>query len=433
MIDLGVIRILTKLTARAESKFQSMTIFWVGCVASLLVTSMFPSSIALRAEPLDGGVQVMTPFFAKALPAEPSSESGWKGAVLADVLRSGTGPTVLLVSDGDRTSLLVGADRNGFGTSIPLTIHAYGLHLSSDANDAFWIGGYSKPHYGVSGRQTFAYISKVDRQGKLIWQHEFGGQTERRIQSIAPLLSGGGVVSATDGGETWLAKISGSGDLVWERHVGLGKGSAVAIAGDNIVLAGIEANWDVQGYREDVSVWSFGQDGEELGHWVVRQGINRVARQYAEDVEIAQGDGGLYIISKWGTFVPFKPLQVAKFDLRTGVSWHKELPITVNGEGSSAHICTLAIAALSNGDLLVACRTGADKIVMLRLNAADGNLTKSTIRFSTLPSNCDEPWSPASLMLEKSHGAVWLFGSPRVTDSKPCGWIAEISPPPISQ
>ena len=399
----------------------------------LIVFALLASLVCGSAEPIGHDPSLVDIFFSKPLPAEQSGDGGQTNAVLADVFRSSSGPTILLVSDGARASLLTGADRTSFGTAFPLAVQAYSLHLSGNGSGQLWIGGYSKPHHEIYGRRTFAYLAKVDGQGHLIWEREFGGQTERRIQSIAPLPSGDVVVSATDDRKTWLAKISGTGDLVWELDVGVGKGSAVAAVGDDIVLAGIEAGSDVEGYREDVSAWSFGQSGEQLRHWAIREGINRIGQEYAEDVQIAKARDSVYIISKWGTFAPFRPPEVAKLDPRTGVSWRKELLETINGEGNRAHVCTLAVTALSNGDILIACRSAADEIKLLRLNAANGDLATSTFRFPTSPENCDKPWSPASLMLEESQKTVWLFGSPRFSDKRPCGWIGEVLPPAVIQ
>jgi len=385
--------------------------------------------VATDVQAIDSEVQVITPFFAMPLPADASGQDDRKGATITDVLRTGRKPMVILVTGARFASLLVGADRNGFGTLVPLPIQAYSLHLLGGVGGTLWIGGYSNPYRAVDGRHTSAYVAKLDHLGKMIWEREYGGRTERRIQSMASLPSGDIVDSATDTHKTWIVRISSDGGIVWERTVGAGKGSAIAVDGDLIVLAAIDGGSDENGYRDDVSAWSFNMEGQLLGHWTVRQAINRNESEYAEDVQIIQSSGALYILSKWGQFLPLHPLDVARFDLRVGVIWHRALLETVGGEGNRAHTCSLAIAALSNGEIAIACRSSANEMTLFRLEAATADLSNAKFRFSALPKHCDESWSPTSLALEESPGSVWLFGSPRSTDDQPCGWIAEIPIP----
>ena len=410
--------------------------YWIArCEAcALLFLAMLVLDVTSHAQSLNRESQFMTPFFAGPIATKGPRKTERANPVISDLLRSSSGPTILLVSDSGRASLMSGADQSGFGTVIPLPVEGYNLHLAEGSEETLWVGGYSKPVTSVfSTRFSYGYLAKVDRRGHLYWKREFGGQTERRIQGMVSLPSGGIAVSGRDSDRTWLAEISDDGGIIWERFIGLGKGSAVATADGLIILVAIEKSAAAPSYREDVAVWLFNQVGELLDRRVVREGINRNQTEYSEDIWIERGKNAIYVFSNWTSFAQPKPLEVARIDPRTGVIWRKELPATIINpdHGSAPYSCTAATTVLANGDALVACDTNGDEITLWRLSAESGALTESIVRLSAPPRNCEEIWSPTILLKARSEEAVWLFGSPQSSDEKPCGWIGEARTPQV--
>ena len=244
--------------------------------------------------------------------------------------------------------------------------------------------------------------------------------------------SGGVAVSGRDDNGTLLEEISAEGVVIWERLLGLGKGSAITAIDGALVLAAIEKNPADQRYREDVAVWRFSVTGKLLDHRVVREGINLDESSYSENIWLERSGEAIYIFSRRTGFMQLKPFEVAKIDPRVGMSWRKELPATIiTTDNGSSYSCSTATTVLPNGDLLVACRSNSDVLRLWRLSATNGASTESVVRLFAPSPNCEPFWSPARFLKAKSEGVVWLFGSPQASDEKPCGWIGEALAPEI--
>jgi hypothetical protein len=314
-----------------------------------------------------------------------------------------------------------------------LSVEGYGLHLIEGLGDTLWIGGLSKPTVSIaSTHQSYAYLAKLDRLGHVAWVREFGGQTEGSIQSMAALPSGDIVVSGQDSERTWLARISSDGNIVWERFIGLGKGSAITTMDGAIVLAALDADWS--DYRESVVAWTFNQVGEMLDRRVVREEINRAPGVYAGQIQIGRSRDAIYVFSAWiDPMRQFMPLEVAKLNLSDGIVWRKELPATALRGRTLTSYCFPAISISPDGDPLIACTVQKDEIMLLRLNSMNGNSTQARVRIaSPPPPSCGEFWPVVSLMKEGPQTTVWLFGSPYDSlDPNVCGWIGEAATPEI--
>jgi hypothetical protein len=280
-----------------------------------------------------------------------------------------------------------------------------------------------------------AYLAKINRQGRVVWEREFGGRNERNIQSLAPVPSSDDVVvTGKYNDQTWLARIAADGHIVWERFVGSGKGASVTIAGDKIAVAAIEAFQDdrpgaAQAYRDDVGLWRFDAAGTLLDHHVVRGGMNSVRGVYGANLQTESSEDALYVFSGWSAFNTDKPLEVTKINSLGNRDWRKELSSTVVQQGDKLRTsCPLpAMTVLPGGDALIAC-SHVNKIQLLQLRSQTGELVERWVQQPSPPPACGNRWPRVSYLKPMSEGALWLFGS-----TFNCAWLGKISLERLSQ
>lgn len=382
-------------------------------------------------------VQFLTPFFTAPISIEGFPASEDRGPVLADVARPNREPTIFLAKQSPDAGLLVGATRAGFGMPIRLPIKTYVPTIARGAGDVLWVGGVRGGRVSIdSVPRSYGYLAKVDRQGHLFWERDYGEKTQRSIESIAPLPSDGVVISGKDDDRTWLAKIADDGSIVWERFIGIGKGSAVTTADGIIVLAALEACQCDGNYREDVAVWSFDQTGRSLDHQIVREGINLVQTQSAAEVQIDKMNDAIYILSAWIGFEA-KPFQVVRMNSRRELLWSKEFPKTVWYHGNRANSYLPSHGLLSSGDILFTTsqESAKNEFVLSRLDAASGEQSEVVIRLPAAPpAPCVGRWGPIILMKDEPQNMVLLFGSPpELQGQRACGWIGEAVMPKSRQ
>jgi hypothetical protein len=397
------------------------------CALVLLALASISSVRAADRDP-----QSITPFVAAAIPLANAESDGDNSPILVDLLPSGNDLPLLLATDLAHSALLVRATPAGFETIFRLQIGAFDLHIVEGTENTLWIGGVRGATVSTaSTQQSYAYLTRVDRLGHVLWQHDYGGQTERSIQSLVSLSSGDVVVSGQDSEKTWLARIAGDGTIVWERFVGIGKGSAVTTIGDIIVLVALKASESSQAYREDVALWSFSPTGEPLGERIVREGLNHFDGQRAADIRIKSIGDSAYVFSGWAAYVDIKPLAVTKLNTRREPLWTKELPVTVQSRDGRTLYCQSSLTVLSDNDVLIGCRTAPSQFALSRLSTTAGDLSEQTVELSgSPPPACARRWGPIRFLREKSQQVVWIFGSPgSVREPNGCGWIGEADMP----
>jgi len=357
-----------------------------------------------------------------------SLQSSLPYAALPDLAQSAKELVFLLSKgDGGHPALLIGTDQSGPGHLVSLAITGWSLRLAKGPGETFWIGGLKNPGYSLFGAKlSDAYLARIDRQGRVIWEREFGGRSERSIQSLAPLPSGDVVVAGRYDERTWLARIAADGKIIWERFVGVGKGASVAIAGDKISVVAFEATpgsrlGPSETYREDVGFWSFDHTGQLLKHRVTREGINHRPGAYAGKLTVESAGAAIYVFSEWVTFNTVNPLDVTKINSLGQLVWRKELPQTVVQHDHDPTSCPAAITVLASGDPLVACGH-VNKVQLLQLDAQTGESVERWVQRPMPPSNCGGSWPPVRFLRQMADGIVWLFGS-----SSHCIWLGQIS------
>jgi outer membrane protein assembly factor BamB len=247
--------------------------------------------------------------------------------------------------------------------------------------EALWIGGLANERYAGFGsaKMSDAYLAKVDRNGRIIWERTFGAHSLRTIESLASLPSGDVVVAGRDNERTWLARISGDGKIIWEQFVGSGKGASVTTAGDAIFLTAFEVSADstVKSFSEDVSIWRFDEMGDMRAHNVIRDGINRERGADFGRLFIESANDSVYVLSAWLEFTSAKLVDVTKLDLHGDLVWHKELsetflnvPKDLNLPAESGLVTwTRAVTTLGHGGPLIALPSKG-KIILLHLDPA---------------------------------------------------------------
>jgi hypothetical protein len=396
----------------------------------LWILMLLASFVASRAQPIDRATKLLTPFFAGPIPTKWPPKDGPNNPILSDLLRSSKDPIVLLSSDSARASLLVGASRSGLGMLFPLPIEGYRMRLAEGAGNTLWIGGTNKVTTTIASTpRSSAFLAKVDRSGHFYWEHEFGGQTQKTIQDIVNLSTGDVVVSGKDDDRTWLARISSDGNIIWERHVGLGKASAIATIDGVLLLATMDSGPGDIAYREDVVIWSFNERGELLDRRVIREGLNRSVNNSAAEIRIERAQDSIYLFSAWLDRKDFKLPEIVKLDAQKDTLWRKEIQIQ---RGRQTLFNLPAETVLSNGDVLISCCVGTDGLFLMRLNAKNGASTQIEMRMSVAPQYCPANWAPVRYIKEKSRDIIWLFGSPPSdVGAAACGWIGEIFAPDV--
>jgi hypothetical protein len=420
-----LIEYLLSPVMRAEGSEEERAMRQIGLT---MILPMFAVFLAASAQCVTAETQFMNPFLAEPIATDwiPTSET--RAPVFSDVLRSRREPTIILLTASDHASLLIGVSRSGFGAVVPISVKGYLHHLVEGSDETLWVAGVSKIVRTIGGApRSHAYLAKVDRLGHFFWDREFGEGTERTIDSIVSLPSGGIVVSGRDDDTTWLARISNDGKIIWERVLGLGKGSAVTAIHGRIVLAALDSVANGTGYQEDVVAWTFTEDGMMIHRRIVRNDINNVSNNYYADIRMESVGGAVYVFSAWMDSHYAKPLGVTKLYFEQDqIAWRREIPLTVWHDGDRTIYSLPAISVLSNGDALISIPIGINSRNLSRLNAADGDLTQTEVNMSPPPSRCAGFWGPIRFLKEQSRTTIWMFGSPPQSErSKACGWVGE--------
>ena len=111
--------------------------------------------------------------------------------------------------------------------------YAYFIRATSDSGAI--VAGYTESNDGdVTGNHggQDAWVVKLDKDGNLQWQKTYGGSKSDVCYAVIPTIDGGyalaGCSYSSDGdltlnhgsGDYWIIKISGSGDIEWQKSLG---------------------------------------------------------------------------------------------------------------------------------------------------------------------------------------------------------------------
>lgn len=315
-----------------------------------------------------------------------------------------------------------------------------------------WLGGNINTFLDIgSGRHADAYLAKIDPAGRTTWQQAYSDGVALGISSIALTRAGDAIVAGNAFSAypdtSWLARIGADGKRLQEWRLGNNKGIAAVslqdggtlVIGfvDGGVAVGMGSHRDAAlaavkagTYRDDVVAWTLGKTGQPQGPVSVREGIsrnnaNRGPGGNSGSIAMASAGNAAYVATNW--FDLFRPagVEVARIGPDGTVAWRQSLPETVvpmdEKRGSS---CSPSVAALPNGDALVACALDG-QVQLHRLDSRTGER-----RFvSLVPPECQKGGygSQASLIAQPD-GAVFVFGSGFGNDGDAgCSWMARLA------
>lgn len=308
--------------------------------------------------------------------------------------------------------------------------------LAAVDENTIWVGGSTHYYMGIaSDSHSDAYLAKLDSAAKPMWERAYKAGRVPFVVSMTPTSTGDLVVAATDGwfAPSWLALIAASdGHLIWEHHLGNGKGIAVVPAhGDRFIVASFDSEGAGAAYQENVSIRTISIDGQLGSATIVRKGINKESSGSYGRLRMSASDNGAYIISSWEVSFLSDPSllhssEIAKVTDEGKLLWSKVIPdsFKLNINRGGATFCSdPAIATLPNGDGLVACVLNKQ----IRLHKFDRHTGNDEQGNLPLP-ECNDGQHQVSLFLfVRKDGKVFLSGSrPSGNVGQGCSWIGRL-------
>ncbi|WP_297523534.1 protein kinase, partial [Thermococcus sp.] len=236
------------------------------------------------------------------------------------------------------------------------------------------VAGYTRS-FGAGGRD--AWVLRLDSEGNVKWQKTYGGKYWDEAHAVALAPNGDIIVAGytesfgAGWNDVWVLRLDSEGNVKWQKTYGGSKwdeANAVALASNgDVIVAGYTGSFGAGG-----DVWVLRLDGEGNVKWQKTYGgskwdeANAVAIADNGDIIVAGHYNGYYnehtrISNAW----------VLRLDSEGNVKWQK----TYGGEyGDEAN----AVAIAPNGDVIVAGYTdsfgaGGDDVWVLRLDA-NGNV-----------------------------------------------------------
>ena len=308
--------------------------------------------------------------------------------------------------------------------------------MTIDSQNRIWVGGSTDYYVGIASDQhSRAYLARLDSAGAPVWEKSYKTGNVPFVVSMTPTATGNVLVAANDGwfAPSWLAMIAASdGTVVWEQHIGNGRGIAVAHAADDgVLVASFDATGTDSGYEEGVAVRKIAADGKVGPSTIVRPDINKQNGASYGSLSISSANDGGYIVSSWE--VPFeqnpalfKPAEIAKVDTEGRLLWRKTIPTSfvANTDHGGATFCDRpAIATLPNDDALVACAL-KEKIHIHVFNRLTGDDKQASL---LLPA-CNDGEHPVALSLfAQPNGQVLVSGTrPSGNVGPGCSWLAHL-------
>ncbi len=154
------------------------------------------------------------------------------------------------------------------------------MAITQTSDGGYAVAGYSFSNDGdVTGNHGMAdfWVVKVDSDGNLQWQRNYGGSEDDRAYDIKQTADGGFILvgntkstngditveSAHHGGyDIWVLKIDALGDIQWQRCFGGSLndyGTSIQIISSGYVVAGyaLSSNGNLTGNNGSADVWVF--------------------------------------------------------------------------------------------------------------------------------------------------------------------------------
>ena len=235
------------------------------------------------------------------------------------------------------------------------------LSVATLPDNGFALAGYK---YSKDSKSWDAWIFRLDRQGKLLWEKTFGGKGTEKANAIVAMPDGGFLIAGDDGtqkatnengwqdvkkSDAWLLRLDGRGRLLSEQSFG-GKEfdsakSIAALPGGGFVVAGSTQT----GVAGNTDAWVLRLDGQGKLLW--EKSFGGKAYDTAESI-VALPDGGFVVAGITNSEDPDNyDAYVLRLDRDGRLLWEDFL----GGEGyGSAN----SLVALPDGKVAVAGKKG---------------------------------------------------------------------------
>lgn len=360
----------------------------------------------------------------------PSNDVGLPLSLI-DLAQLPNGSAALLVSDSNKSkALFLEANEQGPGRFIPLAhlaaVPGSGLRLIAGGANHLWIGGASNHRESMfGGHSSAAYLANFDGQGALIWDRAFDDNNAKEIQDMTALPNGDVVVAGKVDNQTWLARISGDAQIVWQRSFALGRVAAVATVGDRIVVAAFDADGE--------GIWRFTDEGKQVDHFIIDKADQPPHPFWLVRLFSDNSNDAFYALSLWSeTFqrqetLLAHPLRVLKVDAHGRTVWRQELSqaglqgldVADPALKGPPEFCMPVIGLLPNNNPLIAC-PARGALIVSEINSLSGELNQ--FKASRSPSSpCATGRSWPNLIVPKSDKMIFLFGTGK------CTWLEQVS------
>lgn len=199
------------------------------------------------------------------------------------------------------------------------------------------------------GTQPNVYVLKISAAGKQIWSKTYGHpDTASQANEIARASDGGYIVVGHTQGtnnrkkDILLMKIDDNGELLWEKEYGGLKddeGRAIVNYKNGFVFVGFSDNEAPNSFDKDIVVYRVDSNGDSI--WYYRDGTTQ--REEANDVIITQ-DGNIVVA---GTVNDSSEPYIFKLDGETKeAKWKSIVPVGPRGDEA------VAIVELPDGSLV---------------------------------------------------------------------------------
>lgn len=334
---------------------------------------------------------------------------------------------------------------------------ASNLHRAIDSvaigrDGSMWLGGGINSALDIaSGRHADAYLAKLDAAGRTVWEQAYSDGRALGVSSIALTSTGGAIVAGTAFSTyvdtSWLARIGPDGTRLQEWRLGNNKGIGVLpMQGGRTLVVGIAEGGVAAGagshrdaalaaakagtYRDDVVAWMLGEAGPPQGPVSVREGISRNDAFRgpgggASSIAVAGAGDAAYVATNWIDALRPAGVEVARIGPGGTVAWRQILPETVAAMGERrAFSCSPSVAALPNGDALVACALNG----RVQLHGLDSRTGER--RFVSLaPPPCQKGGYASSVsVLARRDGTVLVRGTGFADEGDVgCSWMARLT------
>jgi len=336
-----------------------------------------------------------------------------------------------------------------FGSRVPNLDRWIGS-IAVDGDGAIWVGGGINFFLDIgSSRHGDAYLAKLDEIGRAVWEQAYSDGRLLSVSSIVLRTAGGAIVAGSTfpADTSWLARVGPDGARLQEWRLGNGKGITVLplqdgrilVAGfaDGGVAAGTGSYQDAAlaavkagSYRDDVVAWVLGETGQLQGPVSVREGISqndayRGPHSSAGSITMAAAGNAAFVVSKWLNSANPAGVQVARIGPEGAVTWRQSLPETIAPmDVRRAFSCSPSIAALPDGDALVACALYG-QVQLHRFNGKTGKSRSASLT----PPRCQKGgYRSSASVIALSDGTVFVLGTGFGNDGDTgCSWMAQLT------